>query len=177
MSINWIFEGSNSIFHVVFPNPFWALLFSPVYWPVTHPWASVLTLHPPSGPAPLTQASSSARLRPLITNSSSQATGLSAPIQAFTHHKQTPCCYSRQVFFFQLFFFTVPLPTRQNIYFSSFILSFLFYPKWEEKKWRKWWAPFCLHFSILSYLLFSCSPLACVWVGGCVFLPHGWASA
>lgn len=121
---------------------------------------------------------------PLITNSSSQASGLPSPTQAFTHHKQTSCSYSRR-FFFSFFLHSSTLQVHR-IHFLFLFYSIL-YSKWERGgKWRKWRVPFFLWFSILSHFSFSCSSTvaqprsvcadvcACLWV--CVLHPS-WTSA
>lgn len=54
--------GINQSIHVVFPTLFKPLLLTPVCWLLTHPWARNLTLHSAPDSAPLSQASSSARL-------------------------------------------------------------------------------------------------------------------
>lgn len=93
---------------------------------------------PPSGSAPLTQASSSARLEawtPPITNGPSQAADLPTPTEAFTLHKQasswqplpTPLprfCY----------------PTWHKIHFL--IYSVYFFSGKMQKKCGKWQVPF-----------------------------------
>lgn len=112
--------------------------------------------------------------RTAITNSFSQATGLP---HAYTgiYLQQTHTLLS--VFFFC--FFTIPLPSAENIF--SFFLFFFFNLKCEGEKNE---GSDGSHFS--STFLFSLtsrflalpllpSPSLCVCV--CVFLPHGWTSA
>lgn len=156
--------GINQNFHVAFSVPIRPLLLSPVYWPLTHPWARAPTLHPTPGSAPLTWAAARhtwGAWRLPITNSSGQGTGLPHTHTCISPpQKQTPCSHPRQVFFCT--------PQLHKMHFLLFFSSF-FYLKWGEKKWRKWRVPFFLHFSILSHLSFSCSPRVCVCV--CVSPP------
>ncbi len=179
-----------------FQPSFGFFLLSPVYWPLTHPWARALTLHPTPGSAPLTRASSSARLGGLETLDNKQLQPSHWPPHACTgiYPPQTNTLLSFQTGFFPPFSSPSHSLVAQNSFSFFFYSSLLFLPEERRKKNE---GSDGSHFS--STFLFSLTsrflalPLlpghqtvcvcvcvcvsVSVCVGECVFLPHGWASA
>lgn len=173
MSINWIFVGINQIFHMLFPALFRPLLLSPVHWPLTHPWARALTLHPTPGSAPLTRASSSARLGGLETPDNKQLQPSHWPPHAYAgiYPPQTNTLLSFQTgFIFPSLHRPNPQSHKIRFFFYSF---FFFYLKWEEMKevTGPIFPPLFYSLSPLVFLLSHCCPVLdfmCVCVCLCV---------